>query len=82
MESSISGINITETITPAKRWSFLVGKDEGSHTAQSQLVNILANDTQAPELEDLEHAFNIETVTNEFFTQYTELFYNMKEKLD
>ena len=82
LESSISGINITETITPAKRWSFLVGKDEGSHTAQSQLVNILANDTQAPELEDLEHAFNIETVTNEFFTQYTELFYNMKEKLD
>lgn len=82
MESNISGINITETITPAKRWSFLVGKDEGSHTAQSQLVNILANDTQAPELEDLEHAFNIETVTNEFFTQYTELFYSMKEKLD
>ena len=82
MESSISGIDITENITPAKRWSFLVGKDEGSHTAQSQLVDILTNDTQAPELEDLEHAFNIETVSNEFFTQYTELFYKMKEKLD
>ena len=82
LESSISGINITETITPAKRWSFLVGKDEGSHTAKSQLVDILVNDTQAPELEDLELAFNIETVTNEFFTKYTELFYNMKEKLD
>ena len=82
LESSISGINITETITPAKRWSFLVGKDEGSHTAQSQLVDILVNDTQAPELEDLELAFNIETVTNEFFTKYTELFYSMKEKLD
>lgn len=82
LESSISGINITETITPAKRWSFLVGKDEGSHTAQSQLVNILANETQAPELEDLELAFNIETVTNEFFDKYAELFHKMKEALD
>ena len=82
LELSINGLNVTESITPAKRWSFLVGKDEGSHTAQSQLVNILANETQAPELEDLELAFNIETVTNEFFDKYAELFHKMKEALD
>ena len=66
----------------AKRWSFLVGKNERSHTAQKQLVNILANDKTSPSLNDLEHAFNIESVTKEFFEKYTDLFHRMKESLD
>ena len=71
-----------EEITPAKRWSFLVGENEGSHTAQSQLVDILANDNATPTMEELEQAFSIETVTNEFFAKYTDLFHRMKEALD
>jgi len=86
MESSFkktdTGIKVEEEFTPAKRWSFLVGKNENSHTAQSQLVGILANDENAPTLEELEQAFSIETVTNEFFTKYTDLFLRMKESLD
>ncbi len=66
----------------AKRWSFLVGKNERSHTAQKQLVDILANDKNSPSLNDLEHAFNIESVTKEFFEKYTDLFHRMKESLD
>lgn len=66
----------------AKRWSFLVGKNERSHTAQNQLVTILANDQESPSLDDLEQAFNIETVTKEFFGKYTDLFLRMKESLD
>ena len=50
MESSFkktdTGIKVEEEFTPAKRWSFLVGKNENSHTAQSQLVGILANDEE------------------------------------
>ena len=68
-------MKVKEEFTPARRWSFLVGKNENSHTAQSRLVNILANDEHSPTLAELEQAFDIETVTKEFFIKYRELFY-------
>jgi len=70
-----------EEITPAKRWSFLVGENEGSHTAQSRFVNILVSD-EDPNLAELESAFDIETVTKEFFHKYTELYFQLKDHLD
>ena len=70
-----------EEITPAKRWSFLVGENEGSHTAQSRFVDILITD-EDPNLAELEQAFDIETVTKEFFDKYAELFFQLKEHLD
>jgi hypothetical protein len=66
-------MKVKEEFTPARRWSFLVGANEKSHTAQSRLVDILANDEQMPTLAELEEAFNIETVTQEFFVKYREL---------
>jgi len=75
-------IKIKEEFTPARRWSFLVGANENSHTAQSQLVDRLADDQNNPTLAQLEEAFNIEKVTREFFEKYRELFLWTKEKLD
>lgn len=75
-------MKVKEEFTPARRWSFLVGENEKSHTAQSRLVNILADDEQAPTLAELENAFDIETVTKEFFLKYRELFLHTKEALD
>jgi len=75
-------LKVKEEFTPARRWSFLVGVNEKSHTAQSRLVKILADDEHAPTLEELEEAFNIETVTKEFFLKYRELFLRTKEALD
>lgn len=75
-------IKVKEEFTPARRWSFLVGANEKSHTAQSRLVNILVNDEQAPILKEIENAFDIETVTKEFFLKYRELFLHTKEDLD
>jgi type I restriction-modification system DNA methylase subunit len=75
-------MKVKEEFTPARRWSFLVGENEKSHTAQSRLVNILADDEQAPTLAELEKAFDIETVTKEFFLKYRELFLRTKEALD
>lgn len=77
-----TGIKAKKEITPARRWSFLVGPNENSHTAQSQLVKILADDENAPALAQLEEAFNIEPVTKEFFIKYRELFIRTKEALD
>ena len=81
-EAKIVGIEVETTLTPAKRWSFLVGKNEGSHTVKSQLIDILLDDTKAPSLSELEQAFDIETVSKEFFDKYSDLFFRMKESLD
>jgi len=70
-----------EEITPAKRWSFLVGKSEGSHTAQSRFTDLLVHNDK-PTLTELELAFDIEKVTKEFFDKYTELYFKLKEHLD
>jgi len=75
-------MKIKEEFTPARRWSFLVGANENSHTAQGQLVDILADDEKSPTLAQLEEAFNIEKVTREFFEKYRELFLWTKETLD
>ena len=74
-------VKTSEDLTPAKRWSFLVGVHEGSHTAQSRFVSLLESNEE-PNLRELEEAFNIEKVTNEFFEKYCELFLRMKESLD
>lgn len=75
-------VKVREEFTPARRWSFLVGKNETSHTAQNRLVNMLSNDEYSPTLAELEQAFDIETVTKEFFIKYRELFIRTKEELD
>lgn len=73
---------IKEEFTPAKRWSFLVGTNETSHTAQRKLVPLMADDEHNPTLADLEDAFNIEKVTKEFFEKYRDLFIRAKGELD
>jgi hypothetical protein len=81
-EGKSGKVKVKEEFTPARRWSFLVGKNENSHTAQSSLVPIMADDRHNPRLAELEQAFNIEKVTKEFFEKYRDLFLLSKEKLD
>jgi len=66
-------------LTPARRYSFLVGEHESSYTAQKQLLPLLQADTVDPTLKSIEDAFSIEKVTDEFFQQYTELFIKLSE---
>ncbi len=70
-EETPSGkVKIKEEFTPARRWSFLVGKNEKSHTARNRFIPILEDDEKRPTLEDLEQAFSVEKVTDEFFKSY------------
>jgi hypothetical protein len=80
-ENKLGITKIKEEFTPAKRWSFLVGKNENSHTAQSRLAPILEDDQTNLTLKQLEDAFNIEKVTKEFFEKYRELFLRVYETL-
>ena len=75
-------VKVKEEFTSARRWSFLVGKNEKSHTAQSRLVPILEDDEHNPTLTQLEETFNIETVTKEFFEKYRDLFIHTIDELD
>ena len=70
-----------DELTPAKRYSFLVGEKGKSHTAQQQLVRLLKSDDR-PLLSDIEEAFNIETVTNEFFEKYKVLVFNLVDEIE
>ncbi|MEW6410926.1 MAG: N-6 DNA methylase [Candidatus Zixiibacteriota bacterium] len=73
---------VVEEFTPARRYSFLVGEHEGSHTAQSKLLPTLEETDSNPTFADIQEAFNIEKVTKEFFEQYRQLFHEIKEALD
>lgn len=72
---------IRKELTPARRYSFLVGKHEKTHTARKQLLPILQSQTETT-LAELEIAFNIETVTKEFFEKYKALYLDLKETLE
>lgn len=72
---------VTE-LTPARRFSFLVGEQENSHTAQRQILPLLQREDIPPTLTDLEDTFSVEVVTKEFFEKYKQLFLTTKEALD
>ena len=69
-------------VTAARRSSFLVGETEPNHTAQQQLLPLLLNDRQNPTLDELEAAFNIESVTKEFFERYKNLFLKVRNEIE
>jgi len=74
-------VKVAETLTPARRYSFLVGAHEHSHTAQKQFLPLLERDDASPSLDEIEKAFDIEKVTKEFFRQYKNLFENVGDAL-
>lgn len=75
-------IRVKTDLTPARRFSFLVGRDENSHTAQTRFQAFLEDDRRKPTLTQIEEAFSIETVTREFFEKYRMLFNDLKDALD
>ena len=75
-------IKTTEDLTPAKRWSFLVGKHEKCHTAQSRLLPLVMTESHGTTLAEIENAFDVERVTDEFFEQYKECFFRFKDEID
>ncbi|MCD6153634.1 MAG: Eco57I restriction-modification methylase domain-containing protein, partial [Syntrophobacterales bacterium] len=75
-------VKVKEELTPAKRYSFLVGKNEPNHTAQQQLMPLLQNDSGNPTISELEDAFSVEAVTQQFYLDYKGLFEKLTKELD
>jgi type I restriction-modification system DNA methylase subunit len=68
-------------LTPARRYSYLVGENENCHTAQKQFLELLETDHADPSVAALESAFSVEKVTKEFFEHYSELFEKTRDAL-
>lgn len=74
-------VKLKQELTPARRYSYLVGQHENSHTACRQLMPVLEMDYADPRIEEIEAAFSIEKITDEFFDQYKALFQKLAEHL-
>lgn len=78
-------LKTAESLTPAKRYSYLVGQDEPCHTAISRFERFITDSivsSEHPTLDDLEEAFSVEKVTDEFFNLYCEKFHQLREQLE
>lgn len=74
-------VKAVKELTPAKRYSFLVGVNEPNHTCRRQFLELVQQEDINPTLEELENAFSIEKVTKEFFIDYKELYLELEESL-
>ncbi|MCG7849324.1 MAG: Eco57I restriction-modification methylase domain-containing protein [ANME-2 cluster archaeon] len=83
LERDESGnVKPVEDLTPAKRYSYLVGVNEPNHTCKRQFLDFIINEDTNPSIAKIEEAFSIDNVTKKFFSEYKELFWELKESLD
>lgn len=80
IDLSSEKIKFIENLSPSKRQSFLAGINEASHTAKKQLLNNLQL-KQAPTLDSIQKAFELEPVNNDFYEQYKELHLKLTDYL-
>ena len=69
-------------VSPAKRYSYLFGKDEPNHTAKEQLLELLENNNKKYSIEEIEEKFSVEKVTKDFFEKYKDNYLKLKETLE
>ena len=73
VEKESGKVGVETRLTPARRFSYIVGEGESCHTAQTRFLALLQDTENDPTLAQLEEAFSVEAVTKEFFNQYAEL---------
>ncbi len=82
LDYSFKETGISLELTPARRYSYLLGKNEPNITAQAQLLPIFENDRHNPTLDEIENAFSVEKVTKDFYSLYEEKYFSLKEYLE
>ena len=82
VEKESGKVGVETRLTPARRFSYIVGEGESCHTAQTRFVDLLQDTRNDPELATIEEAFSVEAVTKEFFKRYAELFEDIHVALD
>src|SRR6266404_2587224 len=82
VEKDSGRVGVETRLTPARRFSYIVGEAESCHTAQTRFLDLLQDTDENPALAQIEEAFSVEAVTKEFFKKYAELFEEFKAALD
>src|SRR5665213_727191 len=82
VEKESGKIGVETRLTPARRFSYLVGEGESCHTAQTRFLGLLQDTSNDPKLRDIEEVFSVEAVTAEFFKKYAELFSELQKALE
>src|SRR5947199_4340190 len=82
VEKDSGKIGVESKLTPARRFSYIVGEGESCHTAQTRFLDLLGETDKDPTLAQIEEAFSVEAVTKEFFKKYAELFGEIQKALE
>lgn len=82
MDYEFSKGKVDQKLTPAKRYSYLVGEKEPCTTALQRLFPIFDEDNERPNIDEIEDAFSVEKVTKEFFDKYVEKYHDLREYLE
>jgi type I restriction-modification system DNA methylase subunit len=82
VEKELGKVDVKTRLTPARRFSYIVGEGESCHTAQTRFLDLLQDTDENPTLAQLEEAFSVEAVTKEFFDKYAELFEQIRKALE
>src|SRR5437867_3492688 len=82
VEKDSGKIGVEIKLTPARRFSYIVGEGESCHTAQTRFLDLLQATDKDPTLAQVEEAFSVEAVTKEFFKKYADLFSEIQKALD
>lgn len=82
IEKDSGKVGVETRLTPARRFSYLVGEGESCHTAQTRFLELLQDTETDPALAKIEEAFSVEAVTKEFFKKYAELFEEVNKALE
>src|SRR5438067_1088939 len=81
VEKDSGKIGVETKLTPARRFSYIVGEGESCHTAQTRFLDLLQDTETAPTLGQVDEAFSVEAVTKEFFIKYRALFEEIDKAL-
>ncbi len=81
IETEAGRVDVETHLTPARRFSYIVGEGESCHTAQTRFLDLLQDTENNPKLAQIENAFSVEAVTKEFFTKYRALFEEIEKEL-
>src|SRR5438477_13196882 len=74
VEKDSGKVGVETQLTPARRFSYIVGEGESCHTAQTRFLDLLQDTDKNPTLTQIEEAFSVEAVTKEFFKKYADVF--------
>ena len=81
VEYELSNKGIELKFKPAKRFSFLVGEDEPTKTYLQQLSPIFDSDNK-PTLKEIEEAFSVSRLSNDFYKEYKDKFFKLVDHLE